>query len=182
MPHHLSLKSLSQALHSKEVSSVELCSHYLQRISASQSLNAFISVDEEQVMLAAKKADLRIHQRLATPLTGIPMAHKDNICTRVLRTTCGSKMLADFTSPYDATVVQRLAAEDCVMLGKTNLDEFAMGSSNETSFFGPVANPWQLDSVPGGSSGGSAAAVAARLAPLATGSDTGGSIRQPAAL
>lgn len=182
MPHRLSLTALSQALHSKQLSSVELCSHYLQRIHASQSLNAYISVDEEQVMLAAKKADLRIHQRLATPLTGIPMAHKDNICTRVLRTTCGSKMLADFSSPYDATVVQRLAAEDCVMLGKTNLDEFAMGSSNETSYFGPVANPWQLDSVPGGSSGGSAAAVAARLAPLATGTDTGGSIRQPAAL
>ena len=182
MPHHLSLSALSKALHSKKISSVELCTHYLQRIRAATSLNAFISIDEEQAMLSAKQADQRIQRGLATPLTGIPLAHKDNICTRVSRTTCGSKMLANFTAPYDATVVQRLAAEGCVMLGKTNLDEFAMGSSNETSFFGPVSNPWQLDSVPGGSSGGSAAAVAARLAPFTTGSDTGGSIRQPAAL
>ncbi len=182
MPHRLSLSALSQALHSKQISSVELCMHYLNRITAAQSLNAFISVDEEQAILSAKQADLRIQQRLASPLTGIPMAHKDNICTRHMRTTCGSKMLAEFTAPYDATVVQRLADKGCVTLGKTNLDEFAMGSSNETSFFGPVANPWQLNAVPGGSSGGSAAAVAARLVPFATGSDTGGSIRQPAAL
>jgi aspartyl-tRNA(Asn)/glutamyl-tRNA(Gln) amidotransferase subunit A len=182
MPHHLSLSALSKALHSKKISSVELCTHYLQRIREATSLNAFISIDEEQAMLSAKQADQRIQRGLATPLTGIPLAHKDNICTRVSRTTCGSKMLANFTAPYDATVVQRLAAEGCVMLGKTNLDEFAMGSSNETSFFGPVSNPWQLDSVPGGSSGGSAAAVAARLAPFTTGSDTGGSIRQPASL
>lgn len=182
MPHRLSLLALSQALQSKKISSVELCMHYLNRITAFQSLNAFISIDEEQAILAAKKADLRIQQRIASPLTGLPLAHKDNICTRISRTTCASKMLAHFMAPYDATIVQRLAAEGCVTLGKTNLDEFAMGSSNETSYFGPVANPWQTDCVPGGSSGGSAAAVAARLVPFATGSDTGGSIRQPAAL
>lgn len=181
MPHRLSLSALSQALHSKQISSVELCKHYLKRIQDGKVLNSFISIDEEHALEAAKQADLRIQQRLATPLTGIPIAHKDNICTKVFHTTCASKMLSDFRSPYDATVVQRMAAEGCVILGKTNLDEFAMGSSNETSFFGPVLNPWQIDSVPGGSSGGSAAAVAARLAPLATGSDTGGSIRQPAA-
>lgn len=182
MPHRLSLSALSQALQHKKISSVELCTHYLQRIKEAQPLNAFISVDEEHAILTAKQADKRIQQGLASPLTGIPLAHKDNICTRQLRTTCASKMLANFTAPYDATIVQRLSTEGCIMLGKTNLDEFAMGSSNETSFFGPVANPWKLDSVPGGSSGGSAAAVAARLTPFATGSDTGGSIRQPAAL
>ncbi|MCX7091460.1 MAG: Asp-tRNA(Asn)/Glu-tRNA(Gln) amidotransferase subunit GatA [Legionellales bacterium] len=182
MLHHLSLSALSQALQSKKISAVELCMHYLNRISAFQPLNAFISIDEEQAILSAKHADQRIHQGLASPLTGLPMAHKDNICTRNALTTCGSKMLANFRAPYDATVVKRLNAEGCVVLGKTNLDEFAMGSSNETSFFGPVANPWQRNTVPGGSSGGSAAAVAARLVPFATGSDTGGSIRQPAAL
>lgn len=181
MPHRLSLHALSQALQSKQISSVELCTHFLKRIQEAQILNAFIHVDVEQALQAAKDADRRIQQRLATPLTGLPIAHKDNICTRNAPTTCGSKMLANFVSPYDATVVRRLATEGCIMLGKTNLDEFAMGSSNETSFFGPVLNPWQINSVPGGSSGGSAAAVAARLVPLATGSDTGGSIRQPAA-
>ena len=181
MPHRLSLYALSKALQDKQISSVELCTHFLQRIHAAQNLNAFIHVDAERALEAAQRADQRIHQGLASPLTGLPIAHKDNICTKGLRTTCGSKMLANFISPYDATVVQRLAQEGCVLLGKTNLDEFAMGSSNETSFFGPVLNPWQIDSVPGGSSGGSAAAVAARLVPLATGSDTGGSIRQPAA-
>lgn len=182
MPHRLSLSALSQALQTKQISAVELCTHYLNRIQAHQALNAFISIDEEHAILAAKQADQRIQQRLASPLTGIPLAHKDNICTKRLRTTCASKMLAEFTAPYDATIVSRLQEAGCIMLGKTNLDEFAMGSSNETSFFGPVANPWQLDSVPGGSSGGSAAAVAARLVPFATGTDTGGSIRQPAAL
>lgn len=182
MPHRLSLTALSKALQTKQISSVELCSHYLQRMDAARALNSFISVDEEQVMLAAKQADQRIHQGLASLLTGIPLAHKDNICTRISPTTCASKMLLNFSSPYDATVVQRFANAGCITLGKTNLDEFAMGSSNETSFFGPVANPWKMTHVPGGSSGGSAAAVAARLTPLATGSDTGGSIRQPAAL
>ncbi len=182
MPHRLSLTALSQALQTKKISSVELCTHYLQRIKAAQPLNAFISIDEEHALQAAKKADQRIQQRLNTALTGLPLAHKDNICTRSARTTCASQMLANFNAPYDATVVKWLAEQGCITLGKTNLDEFAMGSSNETSFFGPVANPWQLDRVPGGSSGGSAAAVAARLVPFATGSDTGGSIRQPAAL
>jgi aspartyl-tRNA(Asn)/glutamyl-tRNA(Gln) amidotransferase subunit A len=182
MPHRFSLPALSHALQTKQISSVELCTHYLKRINAAQILNAFITIDEEQALHVAKLADQRIQKGLASPLTGIPLAHKDNICTRHSPTTCASKMLANFTAPYDATVVQRLAAEGCVMLGKTNLDEFAMGSTNENSFFGPVSNPWRLESVPGGSSGGSAAAVAARLVPLATGSDTGGSIRQPAAL
>ncbi|PJD94313.1 MAG: Asp-tRNA(Asn)/Glu-tRNA(Gln) amidotransferase GatCAB subunit A [Legionella sp.] len=182
MPHTQSLTQLSQALQTKQISSVELCTHYLNRIKAASALNAFISIDEEHAMQAAKKADERIAKKQASPLTGLPLAHKDNLCTVTSTTTCGSKMLADFKAPYNATIVQRLADEGCVMLGKTNLDEFAMGSSNETSYFGPVANPWNPDYVPGGSSGGSAAAVAARLAPFATGSDTGGSIRQPAAL
>ena len=182
MPHRLSLSALSQALQNKKISSVELCTHYLQRIKEAQALNAFITIDEEHALQTAKQADKRIQQGLATPLTGLPLAHKDNICTRQSPTTCASKMLANFTAPYNATVVQRLVNEGCITLGKTNLDEFAMGSSNETSFFGPVANPWKFDAVPGGSSGGSAAAVAARLVPIATGSDTGGSIRQPAAL
>ena len=128
MPHRLSLHALSQALHSKQISSVELCTHFLKRIQEAQILNAFIHVDVEQALQAAKDADRRIQQRLATPLTGLPIAHKDNICTRNAPTTCGSKMLANFVSPYDATVVRRLATEGCIMLGKTNLDEFAMGS------------------------------------------------------
>ncbi|MCR9191133.1 MAG: Asp-tRNA(Asn)/Glu-tRNA(Gln) amidotransferase subunit GatA [Gammaproteobacteria bacterium] len=182
MPHTQTLVQLSQALQSKKISSVELCTHYLQRIQSASSLNAFISVDEELALAAAKDADHRIATKQATPLTGLPLAHKDNFCTSNLKTTCASKMLADFYAPYDATIVQHFSNAGCVMLGKTNLDEFAMGSSNETSFFGPVSNPWAPQCVPGGSSGGSAAAVAARLAPIATGTDTGGSIRQPAAL
>lgn len=182
MPHTQSLTQLSQALQNKQISSVELCAHYLSRIKAARSLNAFISINEEQAMQSAKNADQRIAKQQATRYTGLPLAHKDNLCTTTSTTTCASKMLADFNAPYNATLVQRLEEEGCVMLGKTNLDEFAMGSSNETSYFGAVANPWNPSYVPGGSSGGSAAAVAARLVPFATGSDSGGSIRQPAAL
>ena len=145
-------------------------------------LNAFISVDEERSLADARAADARRARGEAGPLTGIPIAHKDIFCTKGMRTTCGSKMLADFVSPYDAHVIERFAAAGAVLLGKTNMDEFAMGSSNETSYFGPVRNPWHTGRVPGGSSGGSATAVAARMAPGATGTDTGGSIRQPAAL
>ena len=146
------------------------------------ALNAFITVDEERSLADARTADARRAHGEAGPLTGIPIAHKDIFCTRGVRTTCGSKMLANFISPYDAHVIERFSAAGAVLLGKTNMDEFAMGSSNETSFFGPVRNPWDRGRVPGGSSGGSATAVAARMAPGATGSDTGGSIRQPAAL
>jgi aspartyl-tRNA(Asn)/glutamyl-tRNA(Gln) amidotransferase subunit A len=146
------------------------------------ALNAFITVDEERSLADARTADARRAHGEAGPLTGIPIAHKDIFCTRGVRTTCGSKMLANFISPYDAHVIERFSAAGAVLLGKTNMDEFAMGSSNETSFFGPVRNPWDRGRVPGGSSGGSATAVAARMAPGATGTDTGGSIRQPAAL
>ncbi len=145
-------------------------------------LNAFITVDPEGARAAARAADARIAAGAADPLTGIPVAHKDVLMTAGLRTTCGSRMLEKFTAPYDAFVVEGLRKAGTVLVGKTNMDEFAMGSSNETSYFGPVKNPWNLDYVPGGSSGGSAAAVAARLVPAATGTDTGGSIRQPAAL
>ncbi len=182
MPHTQSLTQLSQALQNKQISSVELCTHYMSRIKAARALNAFISINEEHAMQAAKNADQRIAKQQATRYTGLPLAHKDNLCTTTSTTTCASKMLADFKAPYNATLVQRLEDEGCVMLGKTNLDEFAMGSSNETSYFGAVSNPWHPSYVPGGSSGGSAAAVAARLIPFATGSDSGGSIRQPAAL
>lgn len=179
--HTLSLVNLIQGLQTKQFSSVDLVTHFLKRISQASALNAFISLDEEQAIQAAKQADKRLHQGGAPSLTGIPMAHKDNFCTQSMRTTCASKMLANFQAPYDATVVARLAEQGAITLGKTNMDEFAMGSTNETSYFGPVKNPWNLNHVPGGSSGGSAAAVAARLVPFATGSDTGGSIRQPAA-
>ena len=177
------LSELSAALAAKQLSSVELTSLFLDRIRGlNGSLNAFISVNEEHSLAQARVADERRSRAEAGPLTGIPIAHKDLFCTRSLRTTCGSRMLAGFTSPYDAHVIERFAAAGAVMLGKTNMDEFAMGSSNETSHFGPVRNPWDAERVPGGSSGGSAAAVAARMAPAATGTDTGGSIRQPAAL
>jgi aspartyl-tRNA(Asn)/glutamyl-tRNA(Gln) amidotransferase subunit A len=180
-----SLSALSAALAGRKISAVELTRLCLARIDALNGrLNAFITVDEEHSLAQALVADERRAGRgsPAGPLTGIPIAHKDIFCTRSLRTTCGSKMLADYVSPYDAHVVERFAAAGTVMLGKTNMDEFAMGSSNETSHFGPVRNPWDAARVPGGSSGGSAAAVAARMAPAATGTDTGGSIRQPAAL
>ncbi|MEK6243187.1 MAG: Asp-tRNA(Asn)/Glu-tRNA(Gln) amidotransferase subunit GatA [Pseudomonadota bacterium] len=174
---------LSAALAAQKVSSVELTRLFLDRIKGLNGrLNAFITVDEGHSLAQARVADKRRSRGEAGPLTGIPVAHKDIFCTRGIRTTCGSKMLANFKSPYDAHVIERFIAAGTVLLGKTNMDEFAMGSSNETSYFGPVRNPWDLDRVPGGSSGGSAAAVAARMAPAATGTDTGGSIRQPAAL
>jgi aspartyl-tRNA(Asn)/glutamyl-tRNA(Gln) amidotransferase subunit A len=181
--HDKSVTELAAALKARQVSSVELTQALLERVTRHQgALNAFITISAEGALLEAGKADVRLRQSDAGPLTGVPMAHKDIFCTRGEKTTCGSRMLADFVSPYDATVVERLRAAGIVMLGKTNMDEFAMGSSNETSFFGPVKNPWDPARVPGGSSGGSAAAVAARLVPAATGTDTGGSIRQPAAL
>jgi aspartyl-tRNA(Asn)/glutamyl-tRNA(Gln) amidotransferase subunit A len=181
--HNKSLSQLSDALHSGEISSVELTQHYLERIKQhNDNLNAFITVTEDQALSQAKQADERLKQKTAGPLTGIPLAHKDIFCTQGIRTSCASKMLDTFIAPYNATVVDKINSAGMVTLGKTNMDEFAMGSSNETSFYGPVKNPWDTARVPGGSSGGSAAAVAARLAPIATGTDTGGSIRQPAAL
>ena len=181
--HDQTLAQLSAALHGGEVSSVDLTRHLLQRIKEHDGrLNSFVSVTDERALAQASAADARLASGDAGPLTGIPIAHKDIFCTRDVRTSCGSRMLESFISPYDATVVARLEQAGAVMLGKTNMDEFAMGSSNETSFFGPVHNPWDTDTVPGGSSGGSAAAVAARLCVAATGTDTGGSIRQPAAL
>ncbi|MFH1661049.1 MAG: aspartyl-tRNA(Asn)/glutamyl-tRNA (Gln) amidotransferase subunit A [Rhodocyclaceae bacterium] len=179
-----SLKQLSQALAAKQISSVELSTLFLDRIERlNPTLNAFVTVDREKSLKMALAADARIAAGTAGPLTGIPIAQKDIFCAEGWTTTCGSKMLANFVSPYDATVIHKMHADaGMVSLGKTNMDEFAMGSSNETSFFGPVRNPWDTSRVPGGSSGGSAAAVAARLAPAATGTDTGGSIRQPAAL
>jgi len=174
---------LSDALAAKKVSSVELTRLSLDRIKGlNGQLNAFITVDEERSLAQARVADERRSRGEAGALTGVPVAHKDIYCTKGFRTTCGSKMLANFRSPYDAHVIERFNAAGAVLLGKTNMDEFAMGSSNETSHFGPVRNPWDPGRVPGGSSGGSAAAVAARMAPAATGTDTGGSIRQPAAL
>ncbi len=178
-----SLPELSAALAARSISSVELTRLFLDRIAAvDPRLNAFITVDPEKSLAQASAADARIGCGEAGALTGIPVAHKDIFCTRGWRTTCGSRMLANFVSPYDAHVIERFNAAGCVILGKTNMDEFAMGSSSENSWFGPVHNPWDVSRVPGGSSGGSAAAVAARLAPAATGTDTGGSIRQPAAL
>jgi len=178
-----SLGELQAALAAKKVSSVELTRAFLKRIrQLNGALNAFVAVDEETSLAQARAADERRARGEAGPLTGIPVAHKDIFCTRELPTTCGSRMLAGYRSPYDAHVIEQFTRAGAVLLGKTNMDEFAMGSSNETSHFGPVRNPWDLRLVPGGSSGGSAAAVAARLAPAATGTDTGGSIRQPAAL
>lgn len=177
------LAELSALLQNKEASSVELTQHYLDRIERLDGgINSFISITGDAALQQAAAADTKIAAGEAGPLTGLPMAHKDIFCTQGVRTSCGSKMLDNFIAPYNATVVEKVAAAGMVMLGKTNMDEFAMGSSNETSFYGAVSNPWNSDYVPGGSSGGSAAAVAARLAPIATGTDTGGSIRQPAAL
>ncbi|MDH3465275.1 MAG: amidase family protein, partial [Gammaproteobacteria bacterium] len=175
------LVSLSEALRSGHVGAQELTRFYLDRIGSHSSLNAFITIDEERALEQARAADKQRQRGAATALTGVPLCHKDIFCTNGMLTSCGSRMLANFVSPYNATVVQRLDDAGVVTLGKSNMDEFAMGSSNETSYFGPVRNPWNLDTVPGGSSGGSAAAVAARLAPAGTGTDTGGSIRQPAA-
>ncbi|HWZ64964.1 MAG TPA: Asp-tRNA(Asn)/Glu-tRNA(Gln) amidotransferase subunit GatA [Steroidobacteraceae bacterium] len=181
--HHIGLTALAAGLRERRYSSVELVQAFLKRIEASQgALNAFISVTREAALAEAAAADRILASGTGGALTGVPIAHKDLFCTRGVRTTCGSRMLENFVSPYDATVVAKLRQAGAVMLGKTNMDEFAMGSSNETSYFGPVRNPWDVGLVPGGSSGGSAAAVAARLVPGATATDTGGSIRQPAAL
>jgi len=178
-----SLKQLSDALAAKKISSRELTQSFLDRIAQlNPTLNAFITVDAEKTLAQADAADRRIAAGQAGPLTGIPIAQKDIFCAKGWRTTCGSKMLANFIAPYNAQVIEHFDAAGAVNLGKTNMDEFAMGSSNETSFFGAVKNPWDAQAVPGGSSGGSAAAVAARLCAAATGTDTGGSIRQPAAL
>jgi len=170
-------------LQNKSISSVELTQAYLDRIqNIDQNYNSYITITPELALQQAKQADTRIAAGNADPLTGIPIAQKDIFCTNGVKTTCGSKMLDNFIAPYDATVIEKFNQAGAVTLGKTNMDEFAMGSSNETSFYGAVKNPWNVKTVPGGSSGGSAAAVAARLAPAATGTDTGGSIRQPAAL
>jgi aspartyl-tRNA(Asn)/glutamyl-tRNA(Gln) amidotransferase subunit A len=174
---------LSRALLSQTLSSVELTGGLLDRIdAANRTLNAFVTVDRDGALAQARAADARIAAGTASALTGIPVAHKDVIMTAGLRTTCGSRMLETFVAPYSAFVAEKLAEAGMVLVGKTNMDEFAMGSSNENSYFGPVKNPWNNTCVPGGSSGGSAAAVAARLVPAATGTDTGGSIRQPASL
>lgn len=181
----MSLETLSELirkLRSRAISSRELTNFYLERIQRlDPQLNAFVTTTAESALEAADAADHRLAAGDPAPLLGIPIAHKDIFCTQGVRTACGSRMLDSFISPYDATVVRNLSSAGAVLLGKTNMDEFAMGSSNETSFYGPVRNPWDSERVPGGSSGGSAAAVAARLIPGATGTDTGGSIRQPAA-
>jgi len=181
--HSRTLSELAADLAARRVSAVELAKHFLARIERfGGELNAFVTVTAEQALAQAAAADKLRAQGRATPLTGIPIVHKDIFCTAGVKTSCGSRMLDNFVAPYDATVVERLAQGGALTLGKTNMDEFAMGSSNETSFYGPVRNPWDHALVPGGSSGGSAAAVSARLAVAATGTDTGGSIRQPAAL
>ena len=181
--YHKTIAELAAGLRAGEFSSEELTRSCLDRIEEHDAkLNCVVTLTESAALEAAKAADKRLQKDDATLLTGIPYLHKDIFCTLGVRTSCGSRMLDNFEAPYDATVTAQLQAAGGVMLGKTNMDEFAMGSSNETSFYGPVRNPWDLERVPGGSSGGSAAAVAARLAPLATGTDTGGSIRQPAAL
>jgi aspartyl-tRNA(Asn)/glutamyl-tRNA(Gln) amidotransferase subunit A len=182
-PQHATVAEIGRDLRARRYSSVEITRWCLGRIAeAGKSLNAFVTVTGERALADAARADATIARGEGGPLTGVPLAHKDIFCTEGILTSCGSRMLANFVAPYDATVVARLAAAGMVLLGKTNMDEFAMGSSNETSHYGAVRNPWDGTRVPGGSSGGSAAAVAARLAPVATGTDTGGSIRQPAAL
>lgn len=188
--HTKKLSELIDDLKNKKISSVELTTHYLDRIEKlDKKYNSFITVCREEALESAKKADQLLSQHNAdqhnsniNPLTGIPVAQKDIFCTLGVKTTCGSKMLDNFISPYNATIIEKCNQAGMVMLGKVNMDEFAMGASNETSFYGPVKNPWDTSCVPGGSSGGSAAALAARLCPLATGTDTGGSIRQPAAM
>ena len=183
MQPHASIAELGRGLARREYTARELAAFHLERVAAVDGkLNAFVHVTEERALRAADAADRRIARGEAGPLTGIPLAHKDIFCTAGVPTTCASRMLADFVPPYDATVVARLENAGAVCLGKTNMDEFAMGSSSETSWFGPVRNPWDPARAPGGSSGGSAAAVSAGLVPCATGTDTGGSIRQPAAL
>ncbi len=180
--HRHTVRKLTQALAHKSVSSVELTRMYLDRMAAHGELNAFIDTNAEVSLAQARAADARIAKGDAALLTGVPIAHKDIYATRDFRSTAGSHMLEHYTSPFDATVVEKLAAVGVVTLGKANCDEFAMGSSNEHSYFGPVKNPWDTRAIPGGTSGGSAALVAARLAPAATGTDTGGSIRQPASM
>ncbi|OAI12826.1 aspartyl/glutamyl-tRNA amidotransferase subunit A [Methylomonas lenta] len=180
--HNKTLSELAAGLRSKQFSSVELTQFFLARIKQHQHLNSFITVCDDLALAQAEVADKRLATADTAVLTGIPLAQKDIFCTLGSKTSCGSKMLDNFIAPYDATVIEKFNQAGAVMLGKLNMDEFAMGSSNETSYYGPVRNPWDTDCVPGGSSGGSAAAVAARLTPAATGTDTGGSIRQPAAL
>ena len=180
---NFTIKQLAAELAARRVSGVEVTEYFLNRIKAlGKTYNAFISVDEERSLAAARAADQLLATGRGGPLTGVPIAHKDIFCAKGWLTTCGSKILSNFVAPYDAHVIECCNAAGAVIIGKTNMDEFAMGSSNETSFYGPVRNPWDTSAVPGGSAGGSAAAVAARLAPAATGTDTGGSIRQPAAL
>src|SRR5581483_10382075 len=185
--HELSLRALAEGLRAKKFSSVELTRHYLDRIAAhDKALNSYVTVTAERALAQAAAADAALARGQGGPLTGIPLAQKDIFCTKGVRTACGSKMLDKFIAPYDATIVEKLhdpaGGAGMVMLGKVNMDEFAMGSSNETSWYGPVKNPWDPSRVPGGSSGGSVASVAAGLAPVATATDTGGSIRQPASL
>ena len=179
--HQLTIKQLAEALKERTFSSAELTQHYLDRIKQVDShINSYITINEDTAMSSAKEADKQIAQGNHTPLCGIPLAHKDLFCTQGIKTSCGSKMLDNFIPPYNAHIVEQCQKAGTVLLGKTNMDEFAMGSSNESSFYGAVKNPWDLSCVPGGSSGGSAAAVAAQITPIATASDTGGSIRQPA--
>ena len=181
--HNFTITELIDGLKKKVFSSTEITQHFLARIkNLDAEFNTVISLTEDQALEAAQTADQRLAKGNAPELCGVPVLHKDIFCTNGVRTSCGSKMLDNFVPPYDATVVENFKKSGSVMLGKTNMDEFAMGSSNETSYYGAVKNPWATDSVPGGSSGGSAAAVAARLTPGATATDTGGSIRQPAAL
>ncbi|MGI9318846.1 MAG: Asp-tRNA(Asn)/Glu-tRNA(Gln) amidotransferase subunit GatA [bacterium] len=180
--HQKTIAQHAVSLANGEYSCAELTEHHLQRIEANADLNAFITVTHELARTQAAKADQVLKQGDASLLTGIPIAQKDLLCTEGVLTTCGSRILENFVSPYDATVIRKLHDQGMITVGKTNMDEFAMGSSNETSYYGPVKNPWDRTRVPGGSSGGSAAAVAARLAPVATATDTGGSIRQPAGL
>ncbi len=181
--YHMTLAELAQGLKNKTFSSVEITKHYLDRIKRlDKTYNSFITVTQDQALAKAKQCDEALHKGNTNPLMGLPIAQKDIFCTKGVKTICGSKMLDNFIAPYDSTMVSQMEQAGMVMLGKTNMDEFAMGSSNETSFYGPVKNPWDIETVPGGSSGGSAAAVAGRLAPCSTGTDTGGSIRQPAAL
>jgi aspartyl-tRNA(Asn)/glutamyl-tRNA(Gln) amidotransferase subunit A len=181
--HHQTLAELGEGLRARKFSSVELARHFLARIERlNPALNAVLTVTGERALASAARADGQLAAGEAGELAGLPLVHKDIFCTDGVLTTCGSKMLSNFVAPYDATVVEKLSQAGVIMLGKANMDEFAMGSSNENSWYGPVKNPWDLKKVPGGSSGGSSAAVAARLVPAATGTDTGGSIRQPAAL
>ncbi len=180
--HDMGVAQLAASLAAKEVSSVEVTQHFLSRIKAQDALGAFLATDDTVSLAQAQAADLRLAKGERTPLLGVPLAHKDVFVTRDLPTTAGSKMLENYRSPFDATVVGKLAGAGMVTLGKLNCDEFAMGSGNENSAYKPVQNPWDITRIPGGSSGGSAAAIAAGLVPAATGTDTGGSIRQPASL